>query len=449
MVKSGSARGIAVGVVGPHDIVEHIVQVGSRIARGPWRLRLESLGYDAENDVADLPPAKLSGLDALLFTGPLPHDIASQAGLLHVPTAILPISGSALYATLLRAVLESDVDITRVSIDSLTRGDVVDAYDDLSADHRRVRVMPYEDPESVEQFFDFHQRLYARGTCHHALTTVRSVAERLRAAGVPVLRMLPTSATIRSGLTHAVLLGLGSQLEGAQTALCIVEIMPPRTGDSSATEYWLEDLRLAAHRLLLEESRPMGAKIIVRDPRTFEVATTLGPLVEATRDFTVQPFVRRLHSELGVEARLGIGLGHTVQDAERNALDALADSTDAPDGQPSVIGPYGQTRVFKARHEGADKQQDIQPRLHDTYEQLLTVLEYANSGASPTPMVVDAEQAATALDVTPRTARRILQSMADAGLVWPLPRQQNQGRGRPRQRFRLVSTASEPHHTAN
>lgn len=430
-----SARVLTVGVVGPHDLVERIARAEAQLARGPWRLRLECLGYDEEHEVATILPKQLDALDSLLFTGPLPRDIAEQAGLLRVPSALLPLSGAALYSTLLRAVLERDVDIERVSIDSLGSGEVSDAFADLSVPDRRVRVMPYEDPVSAEQFADFHRRLYRRRSTRLALTTVRSVAERLEASDVPVMRMAPTSATIRTGLTQAVLMGVGSQLEGTQTAVCIVEIMPERRANRIDSSYWREDLRLAAHRVLLREVRQMGAMVVARDQSSYTVLVTLGPLVEMTRDFVDVPFVESLRRELGVDARVGIGLGHTLQEADRHAQAALAEATDDPEAPPSVLGPHGRSRMFSMRRETADVQ-STDERTKSMFDRLLAAAGGDKADAS---VVLDAEQVANLLDVTPRTARRALQSMTDLGLVWSIPPQRSQGRGRPRQRYRLAA----------
>lgn len=435
MPKAAPRRSLSVGVVGPHDLVERIAEVGSALTQGPWRLRLDCLGYDEEHEVATKLPGQFDDADSLLFTGPLPYDIAEQAGLLHVPTVQLPLSGAALYSTLLRAVLERDVDIRKVSIDSLSRDDVLAAYSDLDISGNSVRVMPYSDPAAAQGFFDFHRKLHARGSTKLALTTVRSVAERLEEADVPVLRMTPTSSTIKEGLKQVVLMGMGSQLEGGQAAICIVEVMPPSRSSRVESPYWQEDLRLAAHRILLHEARPMGAMIIQRDQSSYTVLTTLGPLADFTRDFATVPFAQRLEKELGVDARVGIGLGHTLQAADQHAQEALAAAATDASSPPSVTGPYGPSRLFPTRAatttaETADR------RARDLFKQLLSALGTDSAGAS---VVLDAERVAALLDVTPRTARRALQTMGDLGLVWSVPPHRSQGRGRPRQRYRLVS----------
>ena len=53
--------------------------------------------------------------------------------------------------------------------------------------------------------------------------------------------------------------------------------------------------------------------------------------------------------------------------------------------------------------------------------------------------VVDAEAAGRMLGVTSRTARRLLHTLVEEGLAWPLPPSRAPQPGRPRQFYRLVT----------
>ena len=57
--------------------------------------------------------------------------------------------------------------------------------------------------------------------------------------------------------------------------------------------------------------------------------------------------------------------------------------------------------------------------------------------------VVDAETAGRLLGVTPRTARRLLHTLVEEGLAWPLPPSRAPQPGRPRQFYRLVTEKLE------
>ena len=57
--------------------------------------------------------------------------------------------------------------------------------------------------------------------------------------------------------------------------------------------------------------------------------------------------------------------------------------------------------------------------------------------------MVDAETAGRLLGVTSRTARRLLHTLAEEGLAWPLPPSRTPQPGRPRQFYRLVTEKLE------
>jgi predicted ArsR family transcriptional regulator len=73
------------------------------------------------------------------------------------------------------------------------------------------------------------------------------------------------------------------------------------------------------------------------------------------------------------------------------------------------------------------------PRALATLSRLAELLPPGDS-----VLAVDAETASRVLEVTPRTARRLLRALAEEGLAWPLPPNRAPQPGRPRQSYRLV-----------
>jgi hypothetical protein len=176
---------ITIGVVGGRDAVDRAMSV----ARGPggpiWRL--VPAVYEDEND-AYVQAMRVAGhVDVCLFAGPLPYDIVMQHGGLPVPADHVPVGGSALFATLMRALLEDTFDPQQLTIDSVTVEEVRTAYDEVGLDPGGVHVMPYVDPASAEGFLDFHLARHAAGESTGAVTTVPTVARALAEAGIPSL----------------------------------------------------------------------------------------------------------------------------------------------------------------------------------------------------------------------------------------------------------------------
>src|SRR5699024_2271728 len=158
-------------------------------------------------------------VDVILYSGPLPYDLAMARGGLSVPSLFVPPGGPALPTALLRAVLHEAVAPRGLSIDSVPRGEVEDAYEELGIDVSGVHVMEYRESATTEDFLAFHQELYEAGRCAAAITTLPSVAEKLTGQGTPALVMRPDATTLRTALHTALLVGGGATSDNERMAL--------------------------------------------------------------------------------------------------------------------------------------------------------------------------------------------------------------------------------------
>ncbi|MGP3961347.1 transcriptional regulator [Nonomuraea sp. 3N208] len=432
-LRSESRSRVAIGIVGPHDLVEEIMMIGADLpAAADWRL--VGAPHAEEHETYDKFLRISDSIDVVLFTGPLQHDLARQRGELPVPATFVPMSGASLYASLLRGVLTHGVDPARVSIDSLPAADVDEAYGEIGVSTAGVHLSEYDRPESARGFSAFHEQLYRQGATTAALTTIRSVANKLTAAGVPVLRLLPTSHTLRLALNTAALLGTGSRLEDAQIAIVVVELAASaKPSYSGPGNYWQQELKLSLHRSLLADARLMGATVVPRGENSYVVTATVGALGQATDGFRVAPFMDRIHSDAGVAVEVGIGLGSTARDADANALAAVEKARQAGAAAAYLVGGDGTVLSLPVRRR---RRQESEPAVATKAAKLLERL--VESLDDSDTMVVDAEIVADVLSVSPRSARRVLQSLAEEGLAWPMPPVKGTQAGRPRQPYRLV-----------
>lgn len=425
-----AAGEITIGVVGPRDLVERVMLSGDRDT-GPHAARLTGAAYRDEQEAAEKVSRLGPGVDVCLFASPVPYEYARKAGAIHGPATYVPLNGSALHSALVRASLDRRVDLARVSLDVVPRADAEEAYAELgiSAGHLYV----HEDVGSVAAAAAFHERHWRRKETTVALTCMLAVARRLSAVGVPWVLVRPTGGALRKALRTAALIGAHHRLEEAQLAVIVVEA--PSLRDSArgnASRYWREELRLAVHRLLIQESQRIGAAVIPVDGHSFLVTATRGSVAAATDGFRVLPFAGRARAELGVNLEAGIGMGPTAQDAEANARAALTRARSgraagfALDHEGRPLVPAEPQREQAASSQGA-------PKGIDTLARLAGKLP-----AGDRAQVVDAETAAGLLGVTPRTARRLLRLLVEEGLAWPLPPDRSALPGRPRQLYRLI-----------
>ncbi|GAB3814995.1 hypothetical protein [Kribbella italica] len=437
---------VVVGLFGPRRLVKTMAEAGQQVAErhAPNRVKFVTGGYDDQAEAEDRYRRLRDRIDSAVFPGPWQFDLAADGHWLTVPSTHLPLTGAALYAALLRASLTiDDVDLSRVSIDSLAAADVEEAYAEIGLDTTHVHDIPYDGPESVAGFVAFHRAKREQGSTL-ALTTILSVERELRSHGVPVLRIAPTRSSVRDALETAVLLGQGTRMGAHQIAMIAVQLIPTGTSRTESGDYWQQELALSTHQRLLSEARQVGATVARRSDTLFLVTTTHGALVQLTEQFSTAPFLSALTAQLGVPVAVGAGTGQTARAAEANALMAVEDSVSRA-GRVAVYLDDANARTDlppgtgRAVTESAP--QDGAPPIDPRAIEIVTSIAAA-TGAGP-QVIADVETVAEIMQVTQRTGRRMLKELVDAGLAWPLPPARSSGGGRPRQQFRLLTEKLE------
>lgn len=435
-----------IGIVGPHELVERIMLSGLPLPTGPTAgqsadretaaRRLVTAAFRDEQEAPEKVARLGSTVDACLFASRVPYELARRANVLTVPATYIQLSGSALYSGLLRASREGH-DIARSSIDVISQADAEDAFTELGIAVTGVHVR--EEVSGPAVIASFHERLWQQEQISVAFTCLPSVARRLAAAQVPVFPLRPTGSAIRSALRTATLLANFRRLENAQLAVVLVEVPTLRdTVRRGAPRQAREELRLTVHRFLVQEAQRIHGTVSPLSEHGFLVVATKGSLNQATDGTAGPPFVERARSELGIGIEVGVGAGRTELEAEARARASLGRPTSPTPAQGRPPGQVVRDRTTQplvpSPRQGGTAGGTTRPgRGLDTLVRLSERL--SESGATP---VVDAETAGRLLSVTPRTARRLLATLVEEGLAWPLPPSRSPQPGRPRQAYRLV-----------
>src|SRR5262252_3239217 len=443
---------LTIGVVGSHDLVERIM-LSPAASPGPHRAaagpagsnlvpgalpggpglarRLVAAAYRSEQEAGDKVLRLGPGIDAWLFASQVPYAYARRAGVLHGPATCVPLGGSALYAALLRGCRDGGYDLARLSVDTLSRAEVDDAFADLGMTSSNVHVR--EDPGAAATLAAFHERLWRRRQTTVAVTCLESVAQRLTALEIPVLVVQPTRSAIQTALRTATLLAAQRRLEDSQLAVAVVEVPALREASRRPTSRQSgEELRLTVHRLLVQEAQRIRATVSPAGECCFLVTATRGSLSAATDGFRIPPFIERARNELGINVEVGVGLGQTAQDAEAHARAALARTHAGPGARRFALDREGHAVLPGPREPALAR--TINPKGLATLSRLADKLPTGDEAR-----VVDAETAGRLLGVTPRTARRLLHTLAEEGLAWPLPPARTPQPGRPRQFYRIIT----------
>jgi DNA-binding transcriptional ArsR family regulator len=393
----------SIGVVGPSDLVTST----SRILKGLRGVEIVPLRYRRETDTPKVMANAPGSVDAWLFTGVVPYQLAAAQGLLDRPAAHVEYTGATLMRALVQLLSEGR-DVTSISIDVLDEAEVRETFDEVGLPTSGVRVLPYRPGLSLEEILEFHHE--ARATV--AITCLRSAYEKLRTEQT-TLRLAPSVHSVRSAVNSLLLVHDALRSDDAQIALGLVEISPD------------------AESALRREAGSLGGSVIRYDDKRWLVIATRGPLEQATASFTELGMLTRLKEQFG-PVRIGFGIGGSGTETEALARRALGRARTA--GRTAAVvslrndidlvlvggaAPRAQQRSklqLLAQRAGLSKAtlERLQELVHATPEDGLTTRSVADY-----------------LGIQPRTARRVLNRLERAGLADATGTQLGTGSGRP------------------
>ena len=392
-----------IGVVGPSDLVTST----GRILKGLRGVEIVPLKYRRETDTPKVMADAPGSVDAWLFTGVVPYQLAAAQGLLDRPAAHVEYTGATLMRALVQLLSEGR-DVTSISIDVLDEAEVRETFDEVGLPTSGVRVLPYRPGLSLEEILAFHHE--ARATV--AITCLRSAYEKLRTEQT-TLRLAPSVHSVRSAVNSLLLVHDALRSDDAQIALGMVEISPD------------------AESALRREAGSLGGSVIRYDDKRWLVIATRGPLEQATASFTELGMLTRLKEQFG-PVRIGFGIGGSGTETEALARRALGRARTA--GRTAAVvslrndidlvlvggaAPRAQQRSklqLLAQRAGLSKAtlERLQELVHATPEDGLTTRSVADY-----------------LGIQPRTARRVLNRLERAGLADATGTQLGTGSGRP------------------
>ncbi|HEX6972065.1 MAG TPA: GTP cyclohydrolase IIa [Limnochordia bacterium] len=435
------------GIIGPPDIVAHVEQVAMEFPL----LSTTGFAYETEDEAGDVVRRAEADLDAILFTGPAPYYLALEAHRPQIPWRFVSYEGSALLRTLLLLSREGH-DITRLSIDTLPRSVVDEVYAGLGLASESLYTKEYQGPITSAALAAFHTELWEGGRIHLTVTCLRSAERRLVAAGVPVVRIVPTTASIRSSLRLIVSELMGAQSKASQVALGILQIDRLREFSQRHSEYEVQRTKLELHKILLDYAERHQGSVFFLGGDQFVLVTTRGNMAKATDHYRATPLLSEIRRRLPITVSIGNGVGRTAFDAERNARLALAyahqrggDCAYLMLDDHRLIGPLGApeqleyaTRSVDQRWVSLAKQAGLSAATLSRVAALLGKLHKAT---------LTTGEMAEGLGITLRSARRIMSHLAAAGLARLVGEEQPPGRGRPRHvyllRFEPASDAEQ------
>ena len=358
-------------------------------------------------------------VDGLLFSGYVSYKTVVQSQLdISVPYRYFQLSAEDFYKQLLEIVIENRrFELQHTVLDFAAESKKIQEWiEALPIAHRPYLLEKDENDfgdNVYEEVFQFHTDMIQSKRAKYVFTRFANIIPMLEKANIPYVYFEISTETLRN-IVHDLFAQIEHEhLRNNQIVYGYVKIKP-----SNKQKKRIEELKI--HAALLEFQMEQYPQLFVRDAlEGFELNTTYETLVSLTNHFNACALLNELVKQRG-EIHIGWGVGRTISEAQMNAKNALDYSLHNDfsstyiQHEEELIGPllYKETTLHSNELLRQSEQWQKDDRL--TRDQLNKVL-YAFSTVDYTKLT--SQQFATALNVTVRTANRILKSAVEVNLV--------------------------------
>lgn len=420
-----------IGVVGPRDSVAQVAEVAGKMAID---IPLVTRVYDDPSAATDLVRELDQSCSVILFTGRVPFAISSAALSAHARLEYIPHEGVDLMRVVARMLIDRPGEAPpRVSVDSVDADVAREIFAELGFPDAEIHAIPLVlqdrgsgfDPEVIA---GQHQSLLHDGVTDVALTCLDSVYGCLRKKSRPVIRVRHAQMVVRASVERCI---LASQLMRAAGSQIAVILLVSRASEADRRQQALFD------SLARDAAAAAQAEVMTAEGSDVKLVTTRGA-VERWLSDGGQTRPKVLESDFAELVHLGVGLGESVALAERHARKALSFSV--RERQPFIFNADGKSnslyragRNYRAR-EARGEVVDLARRLGlspVSLQRLILAVQQSD------PSAVTAAQLAAGYGVAPRSARRLLTRLTNAGLAEAVGTEQGPTAGRPQTVFKV------------
>jgi len=431
---------IKIGIIGPKDLVNQTKETLKSFPNFTPVFRL----VEQDSQIHEITKELINDVEVLMFTEYHAYNIAKQLVEFKIPVHHMPLMGTGLYRSLF--LIKIAYPLTCLSIDTFDKKYIEQIL--LELEEVNYDLLVYKNNTSssgIYEIIKFHIENYR---IHNSivLTGIQDVAKQLDNLQIPYQWVTPTQQDMIVSFERALLATDTRRNKESQIVFGLINIDNFKNITAKySSEHDVQLLKLKLQQMLLEYIKMLDGHLIILGGDEYSFITTRGIFERETRGYKFIPLLQDVKNELGVTISLGVGFGRTATESGNHARLALRQSLDLGGNvcyivreDQSVLGPVDIT-TYK-QYERYD--------LAITDPQLLDKAEKAGMSASYMTKLMarvsrhkkieyTAQELASTLNVTIRSANRILLKWTDAELVDIVGEEKVTHKGRPRRIYRL------------
>ncbi len=372
-------------------------------------------------------------VDALLFSGPTNYAYSLRRVAPTIPWGYLAHSHAAALQAALRATAVYGSDLKGVSVDRYDPDFLRSALEAAGVQGTKIYRAPYdpEEPDFEGKLLEFHRDCYRRGQVTACFTSMEHIMDPLLAEGIPCVRTYPVEGVVREEIYHLQVQQFAAQEDRGRLAVVAIQYdyVFDSERDLSLREWEKMRYQNEFKERVYTAAQRMEAAVFESGLNYYLVTsrnTLTDVFLKTGEHWNLIEFGRRTPE---YQVWVGIGVGSTTLEAKSRANMALNRSKADQAGRSYLV----EDESLEPNSLDVDGDRPAEGGLNrfarraglgpETFLRLKEALD--RGGDSLT-----AEELAGRLNVTVRSANRIVSRLEEAGYATLVGRR-SAGKGRP------------------
>ncbi|MEI4831398.1 hypothetical protein WAX78_18395 [Bacillus sp. FJAT-53711] len=429
-----------IGLVGLKTSIELILDMAEEYKH---ELEFISYSYVKTEEVEKIVKEHTSHVDAWLFSGPIPYEIAKKYIGTDKIMVYVPATESGFYKSFLEMIYEQGKIIEQLSIDTMSLNNISEeALSQLNIKKPKIYTKVFELDVDTNELLNFHMNLWKKGKTAGALSCFPSVCEALREHGIPSYRMSISKIEIRQTLRILSEKVKASYFKDTQIGVEIIEVEYfNKVAEEVKTPYHLQYLELRLKEILIQLGETINGSFSEKGNGRYMIFSSRGAIEREI--VTLEDTVQKLAFEADTTVAVGIGFGETAYSAEINAFRAIQHSKGMKKRGIVIVQDDG--KIVESPGDKKELQFTSRTQNEVLYEKLkkgnISVKTYKKISALIHKMkwnFFTTKDLATHLEMTERNVRRIITDMCEVDLAQCVGQETYATRGRPSKIYQLL-----------
>lgn len=408
-----------IAVIGSAEFIEKAQSVANKMANIELDMYIYQQPQESSNLLKQLKPC-----DVVFFSGALPYYFSkTERERLPIPSLYLAQDDMTVAASFLDILYHKGISLQRISVDLIDSSIVSIVLEAANINVVPNHVIDYKtmldkNELDISQLVSFHQSRWEQGKIDLALTSVHAVYDQLVQLKIPSMRMADPPNALIKGLKEAKAQAEYMKSQSAQVAIVYIS---------------LNELFTEQHKLIDSLANSMHSSVQQLEDSLFTIFSTRGDI----QLFIENGFLHEIFTTWPNHLAIGFGYGATIKEADENARIALCFAEKEPERSCSYI-----LTDKKELHNPVLQEHKHQRLINDRPEFFEIAQKTKLSPANLSKIIqfgvsrhlhhFTTADLADYLQITRRSAERIIKKLADNGYVQVVGEEMTYQQGRPR-----------------